>query len=303
MRSGCSGRRARDGRDARSSSSRSAPGRDLDPKRCDDCCVASTQRDIAGTLALVSSDQAAPERGRVAALARSRVERDARHAARRLERPPLRARADVERPRRPRRVADRAAQSAPERRRKARLPLPGRARRRVRRVAGMVGRCLERLDDDDIPGEVRVLRALSDTHPVGTQGPVWYVGGKTGLMADPVAVDGRRARVGRPRFRRRQGRRGGAGHRRARPRHLRRAQRAQGRRHPLAPEVRLRGPGRPDRRGHCAPRRSTKTHSTRSPNTCRPAAGSRARRTPAGCDRRFAARSRPRTSSRAGAPG
>jgi hypothetical protein len=25
---------------------------------------------------------------------------------------------------------------------------------------------------------VRVLRLMSDTHPVGTQGPVWYVGGK-----------------------------------------------------------------------------------------------------------------------------
>ncbi len=45
--------------------------------------------------------------------------------------------------------------------------------------AGMVGRCLRRLDDRGIPGELRVLRALSDTHPVGTQGPVWYVGGKT----------------------------------------------------------------------------------------------------------------------------
>ncbi|HKT43987.1 MAG TPA: hypothetical protein VJQ85_04240 [Gaiellaceae bacterium] len=43
---------------------------------------------------------------------------------------------------------------------------------------GMVGRCLARLDDAGIPGEVRVLRALSDTHPVGTQGPVWMVGGK-----------------------------------------------------------------------------------------------------------------------------
>ena len=42
----------------------------------------------------------------------------------------------------------------------------------------MVRRCLERLDADGIPGEVRILRALSDTHPVGTQGPVWYVGGK-----------------------------------------------------------------------------------------------------------------------------
>jgi hypothetical protein len=44
--------------------------------------------------------------------------------------------------------------------------------------AGMVRRCLARLDADDIPGEVRILRALSDTHPVGTQGPVWYVEGK-----------------------------------------------------------------------------------------------------------------------------
>jgi hypothetical protein len=44
--------------------------------------------------------------------------------------------------------------------------------------AGMVRRCLTRLDHADIPGEVRVLRALSDTHPVATQGPVWYVGGK-----------------------------------------------------------------------------------------------------------------------------
>lgn len=43
---------------------------------------------------------------------------------------------------------------------------------------GMVRRCLARLDEAGIPGEVRVLRALSDTHPVGTQGPVWQVGGK-----------------------------------------------------------------------------------------------------------------------------
>jgi catechol 2,3-dioxygenase-like lactoylglutathione lyase family enzyme len=43
---------------------------------------------------------------------------------------------------------------------------------------GMVRRCLERVDAAGVPGEVRILRALSDTHPVGTQGPVWYVGGK-----------------------------------------------------------------------------------------------------------------------------
>jgi hypothetical protein len=44
---------------------------------------------------------------------------------------------------------------------------------------GMVRRCLERLDQERIRGEVRVLRALSDTHHVSTQGPVWYVGGKS----------------------------------------------------------------------------------------------------------------------------
>jgi hypothetical protein len=44
---------------------------------------------------------------------------------------------------------------------------------------GMVRRCLVRLDEAGIPGEVRVLRILSDTHPVGTQGPVWMIGGKT----------------------------------------------------------------------------------------------------------------------------
>jgi hypothetical protein len=44
--------------------------------------------------------------------------------------------------------------------------------------AGMVHRCLARLDDAGIPGEVSILRALSDTHPVATQGPVWTIGGK-----------------------------------------------------------------------------------------------------------------------------
>src|SRR5918911_193507 len=43
----------------------------------------------------------------------------------------------------------------------------------------MVRRCLERLDESRIRGVVRVLRVLSDTHPVATQGPVWYVGGRS----------------------------------------------------------------------------------------------------------------------------
>ncbi len=43
----------------------------------------------------------------------------------------------------------------------------------------MARRCLERLDENGIPGELHVLRVLSDSKPVGTQGPVGYVGGRT----------------------------------------------------------------------------------------------------------------------------
>ena len=55
---------------------------------------------------------------------------------------------------------------------------------RAARVAGygappeLVRRCLARLDEHGIPALVHVLRALSDTRHVATQGPVWYVGGK-----------------------------------------------------------------------------------------------------------------------------
>jgi hypothetical protein len=45
--------------------------------------------------------------------------------------------------------------------------------------AGMVRRCLERCDADGIRGRVEVLRVLSDTNPVGTQGPVWLLDGRT----------------------------------------------------------------------------------------------------------------------------
>ncbi len=43
----------------------------------------------------------------------------------------------------------------------------------------MTRRCFERLDEESIRGRVAVLRALSDTRPVQTQGPVWYVGGRS----------------------------------------------------------------------------------------------------------------------------
>jgi hypothetical protein len=41
-----------------------------------------------------------------------------------------------------------------------------------------VRRCLERVDAEAIRGQLRILRVLSDTDPVSTQGPVWYVEGK-----------------------------------------------------------------------------------------------------------------------------
>jgi hypothetical protein len=42
--------------------------------------------------------------------------------------------------------------------------------------AGMVARCLSRLDDDGVTGRVHITRVLSDVHPVGTQGPVFTIG-------------------------------------------------------------------------------------------------------------------------------
>jgi hypothetical protein len=42
--------------------------------------------------------------------------------------------------------------------------------------AGMVGRCLTRLDEVEITGHVRVTRVLSDVEPVGTQGATFLVG-------------------------------------------------------------------------------------------------------------------------------
>jgi hypothetical protein len=43
---------------------------------------------------------------------------------------------------------------------------------------GMTRRCLERMDEEAIDGRLQLLHVLSDTDPVATQGPVWYVGGK-----------------------------------------------------------------------------------------------------------------------------
>jgi hypothetical protein len=43
----------------------------------------------------------------------------------------------------------------------------------------MTRRCLERVDQEQIGGQLRILRVLSDTKPVHTQGPVWYVEGRS----------------------------------------------------------------------------------------------------------------------------
>jgi hypothetical protein len=43
----------------------------------------------------------------------------------------------------------------------------------------MTRRCLERVDQEGIRADVRILRVLSDTRPVATQGPVWYVEGRS----------------------------------------------------------------------------------------------------------------------------
>ena len=44
---------------------------------------------------------------------------------------------------------------------------------------GMVARCFERCDGEGIAGEVRIVRAISGSRPVGTQGPVWQIAGRT----------------------------------------------------------------------------------------------------------------------------
>jgi hypothetical protein len=43
----------------------------------------------------------------------------------------------------------------------------------------MAARCLSRCDEDGMRGTVRVLRVLSGSRPVGTQGPVWQIDGLT----------------------------------------------------------------------------------------------------------------------------
>jgi hypothetical protein len=43
----------------------------------------------------------------------------------------------------------------------------------------VAARCLQHCDEEGITGSVTILRSLSDTYPVATQGPVWYIGGRS----------------------------------------------------------------------------------------------------------------------------
>ena len=52
--------------------------------------------------------------------------------------------------------------------------------------ASMVARCCARMDEAGIPGRLTILRVLSDTHNVDTQGPVWRVE-EGRVTRDPVS--------------------------------------------------------------------------------------------------------------------
>ena len=45
--------------------------------------------------------------------------------------------------------------------------------------AGMVMRCLERMDADGITGRISVVGGLSDAENAVTQGPVWRLAGRS----------------------------------------------------------------------------------------------------------------------------
>ena len=42
----------------------------------------------------------------------------------------------------------------------------------------MARRCFERVDREGMTGRARIVELVSDAHPVYTQGPVWYLGGR-----------------------------------------------------------------------------------------------------------------------------
>ena len=45
--------------------------------------------------------------------------------------------------------------------------------------AGMTRRCFQRLDEQGIGGSISVIRVMSDSQPVASQGPVWRISGRS----------------------------------------------------------------------------------------------------------------------------
>ena len=185
---------------------------------------------IAGTIELASSTAATPDAGEAPAATAAPVRaaarvvgRRARDAARRLERPARRDRARL--------LATTSSARRCTSRRSTRAATATRFALRFRcaRTAGygaspgMVRRCLERCDDDDIVGAVRSCACSRDTHPVQHAGPGVADLGADGLSADRrqgcVRCDpspaGRVGRAGGRPDRGGQGRRGAGRHRAA----------------------------------------------------------------------------------------
>ena len=114
-------------------------------------------------------------RSRGVCTARGRLGGARRVVAGRLERPALHARAAVDGRPAPGRARDRAPQPLAPRSR-SRLPFPCRAEATATAPRPeMAQRCLARLDERTIPGQLRLVEALSDTRPVATQGPTFIV--------------------------------------------------------------------------------------------------------------------------------
>ena len=44
---------------------------------------------------------------------------------------------------------------------------------------GMTRRCFQRLDEQGIGGSISVIRVMSDSEPVASQGPVWRISGRS----------------------------------------------------------------------------------------------------------------------------
>ena len=127
---------------------------------------------------LGASASSVAEPARRCGVGRDELGRGARPPPVRLDRSPLRARDRLEHAARPNGAPLRSAQPGP-RRLAPRLHVPLLGPLRLRRLAVDGPALLRASRHESITGRTRVLRVLSDTDNVDTQGPVWLVGGKT----------------------------------------------------------------------------------------------------------------------------